>query len=788
MSIDKYESSISGPVSSPQQQESQIQEKTKYSNSGTIGGINHSATTAEQTDKVDSNAVAESVSTEASPIKPLAEIVVKSMELPSSTISMESARQLVEVEFSHGEKLLKSLQQQHQSISSTGITEVYTEGLNKLAEAKDKALQSLEKNQNKKRFFILNPSFPSIVDATLKSARKDIAKTIKNSQLDIVEHLARDEASILKTRVDDRPTGRGSVADSVAIRTASSLSPAEVNVIAKRARAKADVDNCFEGVGKAIDKALNYFRGLIIGTEKTDRVFGKVMHTLNSTTEKVALGDATTGIEKDIQKELGQKKMEAIERRSDVIGLGGVYAVKSLFSKDRILHQLDSIKAQTNLNRERTVLDKMVALPAPSQLVAHPLSATINSKMIPLNSAFDAANPLAGHAPEVEKVVLPVFKTLAGDKGIPATHREENHLVNGYQTTLTDPNNGQVLLTAFRHGCIDNYTIDPTEVEPRRAAAKQMAGELLKAAVIQYMSEQQMNLDDASASEHPLEVAFSSISLMTPDLIRHTLHPGGHDDERMMLQYQIEALNSFDGLQTIEIDGKEVEVNFDIMAFNFGVNTGAADYKLGLDTQHAYNIKSVEKLKKVAKQSLSVLEHVDIGEYSTKNKNTEELISLISEGNQLLEDIELLTKSPDSYLKGGNQYEVGAKIIILMQKMGEIEKILKASGKSLPKGFMKGWNCKSGKDRSAIMDAMVKALILLGKERGTIPTHEEMQEPAVKERLAQLLFPMLKEGGGLEITEINTYAAGFKVGKEAQLGMSSEQFREIVGFSKFVKS
>ncbi len=105
-------------------------------------------------------------------------------------------------------------------------------------------------------------------------------------------------------------------------------------------------------------------------------------------------------------------------------------------------------------------------------------------------------------------------------------------------------------------------------------------------------------------------------------------------------------------------------------------------------------------------------------------------------------------------------------------------------------GLQGAFNCKSGKDRTGIMDGVAKTLAVMAEERGGGDqglhySHQEfMAQPELKKRFAQILVPLLLEGGGLEITAQNTGMIGYKVQQEARLfGMPLEQFLTLQGFS-----
>ena len=139
-------------------------------------------------------------------------------------------------------------------------------------------------------------------------------------------------------------------------------------------------------------------------------------------------------------------------------------------------------------------------------------------------------------------------------------------------------------------------------------------------------------------------------------------------------------------------------------------------------------------------------------------------------------DIEILMKSSNAYLKD-NQYELAAKIILLSNKMD-------GSGSTKC-----AFNCMSGKDRTGILDGVVRTFAVMIHQDGKVPSHDDlMNNPAVREKFTSILKPMLLEMGGLDVVEVNTGVRGYKVGKEAMLGLSSEDFLAVCGLSKTTAS
>ncbi|MCY4059373.1 MAG: hypothetical protein OXG44_15375, partial [Gammaproteobacteria bacterium] len=208
--------------------------------------------------------------------------------------------------------------------------------------------------------------------------------------------------------------------------------------------------------------------------------------------------------------------------------------------------------------------------------------------------------------------------------GINCSDRTQyKHVPNLAQTTLTN-SSGEVLFSGFRHGVLDSYDIDAEHLasmpdaelrtmigdllarevpadardafvdgqvasirsDPKAAqraadtmrgqASRGMASEMAVAALVA----DPLKLQDALDGD-TVDVALSSISVLTPDSLRN-LAGRARDDERTMLNHQTEALRQLAARNPVELqvrddDGalRTVKVNVQLRQFNFGVNAGA---------------------------------------------------------------------------------------------------------------------------------------------------------------------------------------------------------------------
>lgn len=491
----------------------------------------------------------------------------------------------------------------------------------------------------------------------------------------------------------------------------------------------------------------------------------------------------TTQVDKDKSVEFTKGDLN---RRADVIGIKGIYRIGVTFSKNEIKEQVKSFVAQNLSNREQQTLDKTVTLN----------DKEFTSLSVPLNNCFD------DHIGS-KKTKTSVFTNIFGNKVIASANRQEPHLVNAWETDLIYQ--GQTIFRALRHAILsDKYEKNP---EIRNRNSKQAAEELLKAALLQEIASQGLTLQEAREKglKAPLELNLNSISLITPDSVRPFINRFAfilrffgikiQSDERALLNDQVRALKSFSSAKMLNLDGIKIPVKVTTNTFNFGTNSGAVGIKvgpkkirIGLEKQHSYNLKAWKNFKTQIKQSI-----LNMSEEVYNPENQASLTLAFKNIKQLQEDIEILMKNKKAYLQGQNQYEIGSKILLLSYVMDQASEIInkRKTADSKIAGSKSAFNCMSGKDRTGVMDAMVKTFAVMSEENNGLyhSTQEILNNPELQEKFREVFVKLLLEGGGLEITESNTGSFGYKVGEEVRIfGMSLTDYMEVKGLSAVVAS
>ena len=291
------------------------------------------------------------------------------------------------------------------------------------------------------------------------------------------------------------------------------------------------------------------------------------------------------------------------------------------------------------------------------------------------------------------------------------------------------------------------------------------------------------------------EVLFTSVGLLTPDNLRHQLHKlfgfSASGDEKEMVAIQAQAwkdLRTEIAAGRIEINGKTVKAN--IIDFNLGVNKGATvmatnpvigEAVSGWDyVNENVNNDSMEKIQKIAGERLENMQTELNTKIALRTSNppnkTEALKKLETEIKTLSQDIATIKELSDqitaiwedgSYSDAGNEpYKLASRVALLSHLLG---------GGTV-------FNCKSGKDRTAQLDAEVKFLAFqIRTSNGTVPKPGRKRTNLEKIQFATFIF---FDESRRKMQEFNTGYGGSKlVGQPALYG----NFTPSTGDTKYSK-
>ncbi|GAA4652625.1 SPI-1 type III secretion system effector inositol phosphate phosphatase SopB [Kistimonas scapharcae] len=340
-----------------------------------------------------------------------------------------------------------------------------------------------------------------------------------------------------------------------------------------------------------------------------------------------------------------------------------------------------------------------------------------------------------------------------------------DHAVNLWTSSLRSRDTGHVLYQGVRHGIHSAYGMEGDE---RKIANLQRAKESLLAA----LSLRPDLLQQAFAHpEKSVHLDLVSSSLVTPDLVR-----SGLDNEKRMLADQIEAFSQLTGKQPIKLDimgpdGSPLAIRLTtrMLCFNFGVNYFAIgpsvpDVLVGWDVSDALNRKSLESLIGDPEEKTDipggwVMEYINSQaaklealesrlamatpqEFETISDRIVALRREFRLVRQLERQIRTIFQKGLHHKDGGEAYKMPSRILLLTHLL-----------KGIPLS-----NCKSGKDRTGMLDAEVKFLAARCELRGEVP---EPGAPLTPEE-QELWHSILLNSGNLEIQEYNTGLQGYK--------------------------
>ena len=428
--------------------------------------------------------------------------------------------------------------------------------------------------------------------------------------------------------------------------------------------------------------------------------------------------------------------------------------------------------------------------------------------------------------------------------GINCSDRTQyKHVPNLAQTTLTN-NSGEVLFSGFRHGVLDSYDIDAEHLaslpdaalrtmigdllaqeapgdgsreafverqlalirsDPKAAqraaqamraqASGRMASEMAAAALVADPGKLQAALEGET-----VDVALSSISLLTPDSLRN-LAGSARSDERTMLNHQTEAFRQLAEGNPVELrvrddDGalRTVQVNVQLRQFNFGVNAGAVgrarvgpvsipsqapgwrnlmgwgfamerndpqlQQLLGEAGAEGVGGDVANRLADLRREAAQRSEHLGETEAmiaiqgsargGNLQQNAAQQRAQLASLNKRIESLDSAARqakaiwaSNDYRQGGGDPFKMVSRLALVGHLMGETPL----------------FNCKSGKDRTGQLDAEVKFLATAADENGgKVPAPDQSME-AWRPVRNEFVF----NTGNLEMQRLNTGLPGYKL-------------------------
>jgi Enterobacterial virulence protein IpgD/Domain of unknown function (DUF4157) len=309
-------------------------------------------------------------------------------------------------------------------------------------------------------------------------------------------------------------------------------------------------------------------------------------------------------------------------------------------------------------------------------------------------------------------------------RNLPAGHIRATNL---WHSQLSTSDKSKPIFEAFRSGSIAASGVgDP---EQQQMFSEHKALEILRATAVHKLKSER----GGESKENPLQVDVVSISLQTP-----TTNPLFAEKKDVDLQTAALALWNGKTDQVKGSDGRFRFVKYNVTIFNTGVNAAAG--VLGEGPQNEINKAAVDKFVEAYKTWETTVK---------KQPQTPELKAKLEVVKTLMEDI---GKNYESRMGVVANYKLPAKIANAAYLMGHIVQ----------------FNCKSGKDRTSVMDIESKFMAMriherLGKIAGgdskELGDVYKLKTAADKTNYRELL----KQAGNFELQKLNTGAPGYKI-------------------------
>jgi phosphatidylinositol-4,5-bisphosphate 4-phosphatase len=389
---------------------------------------------------------------------------------------------------------------------------------------------------------------------------------------------------------------------------------------------------------------------------------------------------------------------------------------------------------------------------------------TYTSSFTPLNQEFDSQ-----HFKSYGSTGLSSMSPRLTEDSEKDTEPERNRTTNAWYTEFKAENSDEALFSAFRSGVLDDYGIkDPKK---RREANKEKAAQLLTAIAIKYLSKK--TNDELENANYKVSIPLVTTALLTPVATDKGADEAGKLDRH--IQALKDANNEFkNNRRKINVNHclQPISVEFNIIAFNYGVNQNA---KFGKYTQwRKLNSESLDRLKEAKKEAVRDME------FEQKNlmryiSGAQTKLSLIQKGN-INEDPQICSDLIKTYSQQFTKIEKDIKKIEQLWKRiqergklggGDVDYEMPAliSNLAFLIGSMVHYNCKSGKDRTGMADVETKFLAYQMEDRAKkgdrqlVPHYTDSLSKEDKKTLKTMVF----ESGNLEVQKYNTGFAGYKV-------------------------
>ncbi|ECJ4665790.1 type III secretion system effector inositol phosphate phosphatase [Salmonella enterica subsp. diarizonae] len=343
-----------------------------------------------------------------------------------------------------------------------------------------------------------------------------------------------------------------------------------------------------------------------------------------------------------------------------------------------------------------------------------------------------------------------IFPSAYQGKGVCSWDTKNIHHANNlWMSTVSAHEDGKdkTLFCGIRHGVLSPYDVkDPLL---RQAGAENKAKEVLTAALFS-----KPDLLTRALEGEAVNLKLVSVGLLTAS---NVLGKEGTMVEDQMRAWQ--SLTQPEKMIHLKIRNKDgelqtVKIKPEIAAFNVGVNELALKLGFGLKTSDSYNVEALHQLlgndlRPEAKPGGWV------GDWLAQYPNNYKVVNILAR------QIKDIWKNNLHHKDGGEPYKLAERLAILANEIDAVP----------------AWNCKSGKDRTGMMDSEIKREIICLHQ-----THTLNAPGSLPDRSGQEIFQkVLLNSGNLEIQKQNTGGAGNKVMKNLSPEVLNLSYQKRVG-------
>ena len=319
-----------------------------------------------------------------------------------------------------------------------------------------------------------------------------------------------------------------------------------------------------------------------------------------------------------------------------------------------------------------------------------------------------------------------------------SNNRNTIHAANLWSTKLL-ASDDTVLFNGIRHSSLSSPDLGEDE---RAESAKNKVAEVIRAALLsKYEKEINDSILNNKELTEPLDLKLTSTSLLT---LMDFKFAKIKETEKTQFEDQMKAFsNAKESLKGIEINGKKIPIKFDFIQFSTGINNIALGESIFLK---AINSSGWNEADKINRNSLITLigsldENSDplgwAGEYLQRENVTQLQKDKVT---LLVNEIRSIFNSKMHHTENNDRFALPKRLVLLTHLIDATP----------------AFNCKSGKDRTGMIDAEVKALAAhLSTQKDSKKLSTEMGKPE--------LFPFYFDPINFDVQSLNSGLSGNKV-------------------------